>query len=37
MFRVLGTGRQPSPEQMIAEFRRVYNTERIGGNLFIAF
>jgi hypothetical protein len=37
MFRVLGTGQQPSPEQMIAEFRRVYNTERVGGNLFSAF
>lgn len=37
MFRVRATGQPPSRDQMIAEFRRVYNTERIGGNLFSAF
>ena len=37
MFRVKATGGQPSADQMIAEYRRVYNTERIGGNLFSAY
>jgi hypothetical protein len=37
MFRIKGTSTQPSPDQMIEEFRRVYNTERVGGNLFSAY
>lgn len=37
MFRIKGTSTQPSADQMIAEFRRVYNTERVGGNLFSAY
>ncbi len=37
MFRVKTTRLPASADQMIAEFRRVYNTERIGGNLYSAF
>jgi hypothetical protein len=37
MFRVVETGATANPTDMITEFRRVYNTERIGGNLFSAY